>query len=781
LLALRTSPPVFTEAQVERIARDTYGLAVSVRSLPGERDRNFHLHTADRRDFVLKILDFNSSPEATDCQLRVLEHLAEQDPALPVPRLYPTALGGEIGTVAGREGSYATCLIGYLPGELLAGRTPDSPLLENLGGTLARLDVALQGFFHPGLAQRLAWDVRRLPELSEHAAYIDEPGLRRSVQNAAAALKERLPALRSLRCQAIHGDCHAHNILVDASSDEISGILDFGDMVHGPRVLEPAVAMSELLAEERVSMEMLSSLLTGYARRTAIEPAELELLYDLILARHSSTILVHAWRARHDAKGAQVLEATIASTARSMARLEEVGREALTESWRRVLEDEPGPAPAPASVSLARRHRLLGAGAELFYERPLHIVRGSGVWLYDAQGLAYLDVYNNVPHVGHTHPEVVAAIQKQTALLATHTRYLHARILEYAERLTATLPAHLDACMFVNSGSEANDVAWRLAQFATGQSGGIVMQHAYHGITDAVAALTPSTGQPRDARVVTLAAPPSGLTRDDELSPDALEAAQRDVDRAVAILAERGHAPAAFFVDTAITSSGIFDPPPLWSAGIRARLRAAGALIVADEVQYGLGRCGSHLWGFERRGLEPDIVTLGKPVANGYPMGVVVARRELIEGFQKKYGFFSTFGGNPVAASAALAVLDVLERERLQANAADTGQYLRDRLSALASRHPAFGAVRGTGLLLGLEVGESAAGTPRQGAKRIINRLAAEARVLIGYEGPDASILKLRPPMPFRAEHADRLVAALEEAAMALVYPVGTPRGAAPA
>jgi 4-aminobutyrate aminotransferase-like enzyme len=320
--------------------------------------------------------------------------------------------------------------------------------------------------------------------------------------------------------------------------------------------------------------------------------------------------------------------------------------------------------------------------------------------------------------------------------------------------------------MFVNSGSEANDVAWRLAQFATGRGGGVVMEHAYHGITDAVAALTPSTGQPRDARVVTLAAPPLGLTRDDELPQAALEAAQRDVDRAVAVLAERGHAPAAFFIDTAITSSGIFDPPPLWSAGISARLREAGALIVADEVQYGLGRCGSHLWGFDRRGLEPDIVTLGKPVANGYPMGVVVANRELIEAFQKKYGFFSTFGGNAVAASAALAVLEVLERERLQANAADTSRYLRARLSALGCR--CLGAVRGTGLLLGLEVMESAAGTPRQGAKRIVNRLAAEARVLIGYEGPDASVLKLRPPMPFRPEHADRLLDALEEAATAL-------------
>jgi 4-aminobutyrate aminotransferase-like enzyme/Ser/Thr protein kinase RdoA (MazF antagonist) len=782
LLALRTSPPVFTEAQVERIARDTYGLAASVRSLPGERDRNFHLHTADRRDFVLKILDFNSSPEATDCQLRVLGHLAEQDPELPVPRVHPTALGGDIGTVAGREGSYATVLIGYLPGELLARRSPDAPLLENLGHTLARLDVALRGFFHPGLGQRLAWDARRLPELVAHAAEVESPDLRRSVLSAAAALEERLPALRSLPSQAIHGDCHPHNVLVDPGSGRISGILDFGDMVHAPRVLEPAVALAELLAEERMPLEMLPSVLTGYARRTPLEPAELELLYDLILGRHAATILVHAWRTRHDAEGARRLDASIAPTARSMARLQESGREASTERWRRVLDEAAGRAvaeaagragdlavrPAVEPVPLARRRRLLGAGAELFYEQPLHLVRGSGVWLYDAQGLAYLDVYNNVPHVGHAHPGVVAAIQRQTALLATHTRYLHGAILDYAERLTATLPAHLDACMFVNSGSEANDLAWRLAKFATGRSGGIVMEHAYHGITDAVAALTPSTGQPRDARVVTLAAPPVGLARDDELPRGALEAAQRDVDRAVAVLAERGYAPAAFFIDTAITSSGIFDPPPAWSAGISARLRAAGALIVADEVQYGLARSGSHFWGFERRGLEPDIVTLGKPVANGYPMGVVVARRELIEAFQKQYGFFSTFGGNAVAAAAALAVLEVLDREGLQANAAATGRYLQERLRALAGRRPCFGAVRGAGLLLGLEVRDSAAGTPRQGAKRIINRLAAEAHVLIGYEGPDASVLKLRPPLPFLPEHADRLVAALEEAAASL-------------
>ena len=214
-----------------------------------------------------------------------------------------------------------------------------------------------------------------------------------------------------------------------------------------------------------------------------------------------------------------------------------------------------------------------------------------------------------------------------------------------------------------------------------------------------------------------------------------------------------------------MTSSGIFDPPPAWGAAVSARIRAAGGLIVADEVQYGLGRCGSHFWGFERRGLEPDIVTLGKPVANGYPMGVVVANRTLIEAFQKEFGFFSTFGGNAVAAAAGLAVLEVLEREQLLANARAPASICAGGWRGPPPAHPCLGAVRGTGLLCGLEVRAAGPHNARQCAKRIINILASESRVLIGYEGPNADLLKLRPPMPFRPEHADRLAEAIEAAA----------------
>lgn len=768
MLALRTSSPVFSAAQAERVARDIYGLVGSVRALPGERDCNFHLSTADGRGYVLKIIDLQAGPETVDCQLKVLRHLAEQDPTLPVPRLFPNTLGEETGKVIGQDGvEYTTCLIGFLPGRLLAELRPARGLLQNVGDTLARLDLALQGFFHPALGQRLAWDVRRLPDLAEHAQCIESASVRSQIESVVAAFRERAAVLSALRSQAVHGDCHGQNLLVDSAGAAVSGILDFGDMIHAPRVFEPAVTMSELLTEDLAPLDGVSAVLEGYTRRQALEGAEIEVLFDLIAARHAITILVHAWRRRHDPEGARVLDQSTLHAARSLRALLEAGRAALTRDWHGAAGTRSEMWAAPtASAELSRRHRLLGKGSELFYEKPLHLVRGSGVWLFDPQGHPYLDVYNNVPHVGHAHPAVVRAVQSQAAILATHTRYLHSGILDYAERLLAKMPSRrLDACIFVNSGSEANDVAWRMARFATGHEGALILQNAYHGITHAVAALTPGVGQPSEPNVVTIASPQPGLQTYEASGAGQIASARADADESIRTLAERGFEPAAFYIDTALTSSGVYDPPPAWGAAVSERVRAAGGLVVADEVQYGLGRPGSHFWGFERRGIDPDIVTLGKPVANGYPMGVVIASRELIEAFQAKFGFFSTFGGSAVAAAAALAVLEALDREELMANAASTGAYLRRELEAVAARHSHLGDLRGAGLLYGLQVSPVGGLTGRQAAKRIINLLASEARVLIGYEGPEADILKLRPPMPFRKEHADQLAGAIDWAA----------------
>jgi 4-aminobutyrate aminotransferase-like enzyme/Ser/Thr protein kinase RdoA (MazF antagonist) len=806
LLGLRTTSSAVSTAEAGEAVREIYGLEASLSPLSGERDRNFRFTLADGSDAVLKILDSAADALTVDCQVRVLRHLAERDPSLPVPRLRFTSAGLTSGILQYEGETHATLLVSFLPGRLLSEIRPDRVLLEEFGRTLGRLDRALQGFFHPSLGQALVWDLRRLPELAQSVGTLPDEGARRAVREVLKGVEARLAALYALPSQAIHGDCHGANVLVDQEAGRIAGLVDFGDMIHAPRVFEPGVAIAELLGEGVAACDDVPALIAGYVLTRPLEAGEVAALYDVVVARQAVCLLVHEWRLRHDPAGTLATQSTVQHGVGSLEALLSIGRDALTSAWHCAAgtaatvmvassamvastttaastlfaeATQPTAAGEGATCSgtsrlLRRRARLLGSGAELFYERPLHLVRGEDVWLFDADGRRYLDVYNNVPHVGHAHPHVVAAIQRQTATLATHTRYLHEAILDYAEALTRRLPAHLDTCIFVNSGSEANDVAWRIAQAATGRRGAVILEHAYHGITDAVAALTPAAGQPEDPRIVTLGAPPARLTAGDTPSAAELLAAEADVERALATLAQRGFAPAAWYLDTGLTSCGIYDPPPAWLAPVAHRVRTSGALVVADEVQYGLGRSGSHCWGFERRGLVPDIVTLGKPVGNGFPLGVVVAPRAIVEAFQGRQGFFSTFGGNAVAAAAGLAVLEVLDREGLQANAAATGRRLRAGLESLAARHAGIGDIRGAGLLLGVEiVAPAQRGTPdtREAAalaRRLVNILAERHAVLTGLEGPRGNVLKLRPPLAFRPAHAEMLVAAIDDGLAAI-------------
>lgn len=760
MLALKATPPSFNAAEGERIARDLFGLAVKADRLHGERDCNFKLSAADGRQYLLKLFDSAHDAGNSDCLAQVLRHLEEQDASLPVSKLLPALDGATLSRMVRDGASYEVALLSYLPGTLLRDAASFTAYLRELGALLARVDRALQGFFHPSLSRSLAWDMRRLPELLAHAPLIASKPLRGAVEAIAQNIRARLPKLRALKSQPLHADCHGSNVLIDGAG-RVSGLLDFGDMLHGPTVFEPAIGMAEFLMEGATLSEA-AVLLSGYAGRERLGCEDLEALTDLILARQACSVLLHAYRCAHDPDGAKLLAGTAQRTAESLLSLHAMAPAASMKLW---LEAAGQLGSSAGRVNLQRRHALLGAGAELFYRAPLELVRGEGVWLYDPDGVPYLDVYNNVPHVGHAHPTVVRAIQEQVAVLATHTRYLHDGILRYAEELTAGLPKHLNACIFVNSGSEANDVAWRMAKMATGGSGALIMSHAYHGITDAIGALTPGSATPQEPWVATLAAPALSWQWGEPLPEGAAALILKDAQGALEQLAERGERCAAFYLDSGITSTGIFDPPHAWAEIVSERVRAAGGLIVADEVQYGLGRSGSHFWSFERRGLRPDIVTLGKPVGNGFPMGVIVANRDLIEEFQRKYGFFSTFGGNAVAAAAGLAVLSVLKREGLQQNALHTGEYLRAGLSGLAKRHGVLGAVRGHGLLLGLEVKGGDAPEAKRRTGDIVNELASAHRVLIGSEGPNSSILKLRPPMPFYREHADLLLQAIDAAA----------------
>ncbi|MFQ6003921.1 MAG: aminotransferase class III-fold pyridoxal phosphate-dependent enzyme [Woeseia sp.] len=413
---------------------------------------------------------------------------------------------------------------------------------------------------------------------------------------------------------------------------------------------------------------------------------------------------------------------------------------------------------------IERRNRLLGPAYQLFYENPLHLVKGQGVWLYDADGNEYLDMYNNVPHVGHCHPDVVEALTRQINTLNTNTRYLHENVLDYADRLTGKFPDGVYVAMFSCTGSEANELALRIARTYTGGTGIIVTDFAYHGNTHAIYQISTEDIPKQDIPDFVIPVPAPDTYRGAHRGDDAADRYADSIRIAIDDFYELGVKPAAFIVDTIMSSSGIVSPPPGYLKKAAELVGAAGGLFIADEVQPGFGRTGKYFWGFEADDVIPDIVTMGKPMGNGHPLAATVTRTDIVERFADKTDYFNTFGGNPVSCAAGLAVLDVIEKENLQQNALHVGQHLIDGLTILAERHECIGDIRGTGLFLAVdlvldrETREPAAGL----ASGVVNGLRNRG-VLTGSIGPHDNILKLRPPMVFSRENADYFLGIVDE------------------
>lgn len=412
----------------------------------------------------------------------------------------------------------------------------------------------------------------------------------------------------------------------------------------------------------------------------------------------------------------------------------------------------------------ARRARVMGPAYSHFYNKPLHIVRGEGVWLFDANGKRYLDCYNNVPSVGHCHPDVVTALAEQAATLNTHTRYLHENIVEYAEMLADTLPGDLSVCSFVCTGTEANDLAYRMARALTGNAGAICTRGAYHGNSTLVTELSPGFGRKRPAPGYIVDVDPPDVYRG-RFGPGGELAYADFVDGTIAELEERGHAPAMMIIDTIFDCAGVHTPPPAYYRSVYEKVRGAGGLIIADEVQSGLTRLGDNVWGFMDAGVIPDIVTMGKPMGDGHPLAVVVTTPAIAEAFARETNYFNTFGGNAVSAAVGKAVLEIVARDNLLENVHMTGEYLLAGLRALAKKHDMIGDIRGKGLFIAVDLvtdHESREPAAEQCA-RIIEHMR-ESGVLVAAIGEARNIVKIRPPLVFRQEHADICLAALDGA-----------------
>jgi 4-aminobutyrate aminotransferase-like enzyme/Ser/Thr protein kinase RdoA (MazF antagonist) len=758
---LEAPPPSFTPDQVSAIASELFGVTGRAIDLGSERDQTFLIDDG-ARGAVVKISNSGEDPAVLDFELEAIMHIARVDAALPVARPRPVPGTGPAAyrpAAEGPDGTHFVRLFERMDGHVAAASDLDDGALRDYGAVHARVNLALRGFFHPAAGRELLWDLKYAPRLRTLLRFIRDSRQRSLAERVLDRYDLRVaPAWAGLRAQVVHGDLTLDNVLVDDRGG-VTGIVDFGDAAHTAQIADVAVGLTSLLRGRPGDDVFRSARLAidGYASVIPLEPGELAVLGDLVAARLAALVSISAWRVERYPENADYIQAWDAGSWALLELFAGHGADA-------VAHELGAPRPYAATAALShRRRRVLGSALTgLTYRRPVHVVRGQGVWLFDADGSRLLDAYNNVPVVGHGHPRVTEAVVRQTRAVNTHARYLYEPLVELAERLVASMPADagLDTVTLVNSGSEANDLAWRIATAATGHTGGVVTSYAYHGVSSAIADLSPEEWPDgfQPPHVVTIAPPGLGSPVGPEMS------------RATARLAERGVGLAAVYVDAGFTSDGIITPPAAELAELARRTREAGGLFVADEVQAGHGRMGQHLWAFVGYGIAPDIVTLGKPMGNGYPVAAVITRKELMDRFAATTDFFSTFGGNPVAAQAALAVLEVIEDERLVEHAADVGTRLTSALRDLQRRQPAVAEIRGQGLLIGVEL---ATDPGRRGhgaglAGRVVDGLR-DRGILIGRTGASHNVLKIRPPLVFSDEHAailvDGLAAVLAEQA----------------
>lgn len=720
--ALLTAPrPDVPAERVADFLAASYGLTGTLTDLAGERDQNFRLDTG-AASWSVKVANAAETAEVLDMQQATLEHLSTvpSQPAFPTP--LRTVDGALVATLSSDGTDHGFRVQSWLEGSTLRASAA-IPVID-VGTFVAEVQHALRGFFHPAAGRHLLWDLRRAAFLAELVDHVEDGATRRLVREVLSAHLGVLVEQHAWSAQIVHNDLNPDNVVVDGEA--LCGAIDFGDMVHGPRVMDLAVAASYQLGT--APLEAVEQLVEGFERRAPLDRAERTAFPSLVALRLCQSIVISSWRQKLDPDNATYVGTDLAPAAAALA--------TLATSSRR---SNPGLG--------QRRANVLAPGLRLSYDQPLEVVSAHGVHVTDASGRVYLDAYNNVAQLGHGNEEIAAVLGAQIRKLNTNTRYLTDAVVECAERLVGLLPDALDTCYFTTSGSEANDLALRMARTVTDNLGVMITPNAYHGSTDLTFAVSPEEhGGARLAEWVTTTAAPSRQSFDDEPS------------QAIIALRERGFGLAAGIVDTVFSSDGIHDVGAHHLEDFAAACHDAGGLYVADEVQAGLGRVGERFWGFAAAGVVPDIVTLGKPLGNGYPIGAVVTRREIAERFAARDYFFSTFGGSSAAGAVASAVMRLTVDGDLARHAEEVGAQLRRMLSDVANEVPWLGEPRGPGMFIGIPVLDHAGASATARAASMVDRLRHEG-ALIGRTGPGLSVLKIRPPLIFGPSEGEELAA----------------------
>ncbi len=677
---------------------------------------------------------------------------------LPVPQWMP-AVDGQLWVACHWDEQPAMARMSpLLPGACWRSVSTTDGVLQSAGQALAKMHlVDVQA---PMARRTHPWDLAHACQHRVTIDCIDDVETRRLVDTAMQAMAAL--DLKGCPCGVLHGDFNDENVLVEG--EQVVGIVDFGDALIGAYVQDLAIAMAYAVQQVGVDLQRAGVFVRSYQATRPLNQFEQRALPVLVAARLATSVCVAAARRRQDPSHPTWF-AHVESTSQALSKLMEHSPRDLGVMWCSGQSGIDGQ--ESVLSSLRQRRAILGRSLSLSYEEPLHITSGRGPYLIDADDRVYLDLVNNVCHVGHSHPRVVEALASQAQVLNTNTRYLHQAVLEYAERLTSTMPDELDTCFFVNSGSEANELALRIARVATGHQDVLVIDGAYHGHTGQCVAMSPykfngpgGEGCPEWVHV----APMPDVYRGAWCSEDAGHRYASEAGAVVSQAVQAGRSIAAFFAESLLSCGGQIPLPSGYLEEAVAHVRHAGGLYVADEVQVGFGRVGTSMWGFQEAAVVPDMVVLGKPMGNGHPMGAVVTTRAIADAFANGMEYFSTFGGNPVSAAVGLAVLDVIQDEGLMERAQMLGQHLMNGLRLLQQECALIGDVRGRGLFVGIELVRNAQSRePAADEARAIVNAAKQEGILLSTDGPCGNVIKIKPPLVLDMMDVDRALRTLRD------------------
>jgi 4-aminobutyrate aminotransferase-like enzyme/Ser/Thr protein kinase RdoA (MazF antagonist) len=749
----------FSVNEIAQLLQTHYNKAGTIKELEGYDELNYLLVTSDQKKYIIKVANSAHVFSFIEAQIKILAHLAETPISSYFQQVVLNSQGNSITYINKDNIDYCIRVLSFLEGTFWHElKIFPNQLFVSLGNFLGKMDKALQSFSHPAIHREYTWDIANTLHARQKLSYIKDPEKQRMVGYFIQQFETVVqPHIFSLRKGYVHNDANDYNVLTRESN--VIGLIDFGDMVYTAIINNVAVACTYAMLEQPDPIHAASLVVKGYHEKFSLEERELDLLYYLIAGRLCISVTQSAYNASIESNNEHHF-ITMRPAWDLLYRLIQINPLLAKESFRKACGYTGFIHLSDITQVLQSREKNLGKNLSISYQQPIKIVQGALQYLYDDKGKTYIDCVNNPSHVGHAHPYLVKQMQNQIATLNTNTRYLNDLIIEYANRITQTLPSSLSVCYFVNSGSEANDLAIRMSRCYTGAEDVIVLDHAYHGTSSLTMDISPykfdSKGGQGQKPWVHKAINPDGYRGPFKYNdPDAGEKYAADIKKIIEQLATNHKKPAAFICESLLGVGGQMPLPKNYLKNVYQHVKAVGGVCIADEVQVGFGRVGEKFWGFELQEVVPDIVVMGKPMGNGHPLAAVVVNQQIAAAFNNGLEYFNTYGGNPVSMATGLAVLDIIEKEKMQAHALEVGNYFMEELKKLQGIYPIMDDVRGHGLFIGVElVKDKLHKTPAiPEIDTIVNKMK-ERGFLVSTDGPLHNVLKIKPPMTFSKVNA---------------------------